>query len=617
MAQHPLTGEQTEIVGLPLGCWLVTAPPGCGKTEVLARRVEHLLQQSARSRSRVLVLTFTKKAAENVTERVQVTLPQQAARVVAQRFHQFCHEVLRQQAPERLRTLYEGKAERLLALQRALDDEGLGSVDDAGLGKLLEQIEFSKKTLAFEGPTWAADEQLRPAFDAYVRYQQREKICDYDDLILDVLSLFRAGEFPVSAYRQMYTSVLVDEAQDLNPSQYALVSALLGHQPTDVMFFADHRQSIYAFNGADLGLLETFVTQFNAGRKQLTLSFRCGAQIVAAANAVAASLRKTPDPLRPDGSLARGGVEVHSLGSEADEASFVVAKVEELLRTGLPPAICHPGERLALDSHDIAVLGRSRRALERVEQQLREKFGDVVTSYGRDDSMGSLLGRTAVWALRAQGSPGDLIVARQLLSSVGDEFSSAALSTPAVVWDLIAQSKNAGVAAVAASAKSTSSGAGVVPSVLDALEFHLPNVAEDEADELKSDLEWLRRIRTQLRRKLQREPEAREFTQELTMTSLAPAEGQGVRVLTMHAAKGREFKVVILVGLREGSFPSFFAKTPRELDEERRLAYVAVTRTSRLLIMTYAKSWVTSYGNVRAGIPSVFVAEIVAATRAV
>jgi DNA helicase-2/ATP-dependent DNA helicase PcrA len=85
----------------------------------------------------------------------------------------------------------------------------------------------------------------------------------------------------------------------------------------------------------------------------------------------------------------------------------------------------------------------------------------------------------------------------------------------------------------------------------------------------------------------------------------------------MHAAKGREFKVVILVGLREGSFPSFFAKTPKELDEERRLAYVAVTRTSRLLILTYAKSWVTSYGNARAGIPSVFVTEIVAATRAV
>jgi superfamily I DNA/RNA helicase len=138
-------------------------------------------------------------------------------------------------------------------------------------------------------------------------------------------------------------------------------------------------------------------------------------------------------------------------------------------------------------------------------------------------------------------------------------------------------------------------------------------VEEEESDALASDLEWLKRIRVQLRRKLQREPRVPEFTQELTVTSASPVEGPGVRVLTIHAAKGQEFRVVALVGLREGVFPSFYAKSAKELDEERRLAYVAVTRASRLLILARAKSWVTSYGNVRAAACSPFLTEIKAA----
>src|SRR4051812_36382950 len=201
-----LTPEQAAIVQLPAGVWLVTAPPGCGKTEVLVRRVEHLLAASGRKRSRVLVLTFTRRAAENVTERVQRTMPAQAERVVANRFHQFCHEVLRQHAPERVRQLYEGKAERLLALSRALAEEDI-TVPEDQLDGVLNSIELSKKTLAFEREG-LHDEELREQFEAYVRFQQRERICDFDDLILDVLTLFRGGDWPVSAYRQLYGSVL-------------------------------------------------------------------------------------------------------------------------------------------------------------------------------------------------------------------------------------------------------------------------------------------------------------------------------------------------------------------------------------------------------------------------
>ncbi len=614
MTQRSLTDEQEAITRLPHGAWLVTAPPGCGKTEVLARRVEHLLTLSGRRRSRVLVLTFTRRAAENVSDRIKAALPEHADRVAANRFHQFCYEVLRQQAPDRLRNLYEGKPERLLALQHALDEEGLAPEDSSKLEPLLTQIELVKKRLAFESPGGIEDEELSAAFAAYVRYQQRERICDYDDLILDVLDLFRAEDWRVQAYRQLYESVLVDEAQDLNASQYALVAALVGSAPNDVMFLADHRQSIYAFNGADLSILNKFVSDFNAGTKRLTLSFRCGRRIVAAANAVAASLTRTPDLLRDDVSLAEGGIDAGELPDEEAEAGWIVERIHGLLASGLPAEICHHGERLVLEPQDIAVLGRSRKSVAAVEAGLRARLGEVVTSYGRDDVLASSLGMTALWFLRAVAHPNDAIVRRQFVSrALGD----AAMIPPTLdgAIKLIADSGTGVIADAAKASLDRKLDGSLVPRLLEQIESDAAKAeltVPEDAESLISDLAWLKRMRSQLRRKLQREPHATEFTQELTLTSAMPIEGRGVRVLTMHAAKGQEFRVVAVVGMREGSFPSFYSKTPKELDEERRLAYVAVTRASRLLLLSRSQTWITSYGNKRSAGPSPYFTEILA-----
>lgn len=610
MSSPTLTKEQAEVVALPPGAWLVTAPPGCGKTEVLVRRVEHLLEASGRPRSRVLVLTFTRRAAENVITRVQRTLPKHVERVVPQRFHQFCHEVLRQQAPSQLRNLYEGRAERLLALRRALDEEGLEfeHIDDESL---LQKIELAKKTLAFEQPEFAHSE-LRPAFDAYISYQQRERICDYDDLVLDVLELFRTGDWPLSAYRQQYGSVLVDEAQDLNRSQYALVQALAGGVARDVMLLADQRQSIFAFNGADLALLEQFVSEFNAGRRSLTLSFRCGRRIVRAANAVAALLKRAPEALNTKAVLAEGAVEIHEAPDEATEASWIAERILRVLADGLPPGACHPGERLTVEPNQIAVLGRSRRSLAAVEQELRTRVGPVVTSYGRDESVVSFSGRAALWLLRAVAHPSDVIIRQQLLASaLGGEPDSAPESLQAAL-SLLTGSDRREIVELAEAALQPAADTLLVAKVVTILESLVAHEEPEEADALASDIEWLKRIRAQLRRTLRREPRVSEFTQTLTMTSASPLEGPGVRVLTIHAAKGHEFRVVAIAGLRDGGFPSFFAKTPKEVEEERRLAYVAITRASRVLWLTRPSTWVTSYGNRRDAAPSTFLKEVAA-----
>ena len=609
-----LTDEQRAIVELPLGAWLVTAPPGCGKTEVLVRRVEHLLAQSGRKRSRVLVLTFTRRAAENVIERTKRTLPEQAERVVAQRFHQFCHEVLRQQAPGRLRTVYEGKAERLLALGRALEEEGLDVPGATDLDRLLGAIELAKKKLTAQAPGGFGEEEgLKAAYLAYLSYQQRQGICDFDDLVLDVLALFRSGEWPVSVYRQLYGSVLLDEAQDLNPSQYALVSALLGPKPADVMLLADQHQSIFAFNGTDLGLLRRFAQDYSAGEKKLSLSFRCGKRIVVAANAVAPKIRRTPDRLDPGASLAEGAVELIAGEDEDTEARLVVARIRQLLDTGLPAKACHPGEERTIEPREVAILGRSRRNLLPLERELARCGLQLLTSYGREEIVSSALARTAVLFLRAVAHPSDEVLRHQLVESAKPSAAEARPATLADAIRLVPELACGRLAAVGASVVAGGDDGRLVGRTLDALREAPASLSEDEAFAFVTDREWLDGVRASLRRTLQREPTALEFAQELAVTSAVPAEGPGVRVLTMHAAKGQEFRLVAIVGMREGSFPSFYANTPKEIEEERRLAYVAITRASRVLLLSRAKTWLTSFGNHRAAVASPFLVQISAA----
>lgn len=605
MNEHSLTSEQWGVVNAPPGAWLVTAPPGCGKTEVLTRRIERLLTQSGRRRSRVLVLTFTRRAAQGVVERVRQALPAHTDRVVAQTFHQFALELLRQQAPSTMKTLHAGRAERLLALRSALDGMPVPAWQ-SHLDQVLNEIELAKKNRSFEDPTGMSPD-LRAAFDAYVSYQQREGICDFDDLILDATELLRSLPSVSAVYRQLFTSVLVDEGQDLNRSQYEFLRALLGDSPNDVMILADDRQSIFAFNGADVRLLDAFVAQYSAKRFALTMSFRCGRQIVSAANIIASRLGKvTPDLLRDDPVLASGSVEILRFTHEREEALAVVDRIAGLLAHGLPQHACHQGERLALLPEEIVVLGRSRYALAEVERCLRERTGGrIFVSYDREDTLTSSAAQSVVWLMRVLSRPSDRISMVRLAENVS-----------------MASWVGTGLSSLLANANGPfeefhdhlrrwkeGHAGGEVSAVLTALDSAQPLTGEDAAA-LASDREYLGRIRAALRRKFSRDPTPAEFVQELAVSSTPDSQAPGVRVMTVHAAKGLEFRVVFVVGLAAGVFPSYRAKTDKEQEEERRLAYVAFTRASRLLVLTYPSVRRAGSGSPMGVEPSPFISEL-------
>jgi len=606
-----LTEEQAAIVSLPAGAWLVVAPPGCGKTEVLVRRVEAVLTGSARPRSKVLVLTFTRRAAENVVARVQARLPQHVQRIHAQRFHEFCHELLRLQAPDRLRTVYERREDRLEALRLALEAEGLTYPEHA-LRKLLERIELAKKTLAFEDPSSVQrmDEDFKFACVAYAQQLGRMGACDFDDLILDALELLRGGDWPRDLYRQLYSTLLVDEAQDLNPSQYALLRTLIGGNLQDVMLLGDERQGIFGFNGADIRLLDAFAAEFHAGRRVLHQSFRCGRRIVAAANSIARRLqRKKAEALSEEDGFAEGQVRVVTAMSEEDEAAQIAGLLGNLLQEGLPASACHADEDRSVMAESIAVLGRTRFALEHVEGAVRSAIGAVVTSYGQEDAIASTLGRTALAVLRGLAHPRDVVVHGYLARAVGRQMV-ASIDEGVAALELAADPDVSALGTLVRTQKSTDSLVGDVLSFLEERVQTAEGTDSNQVELLASDVAWLDRVRTRCRRDLGREPSALELTRMLAMEASRPIEGPGARILTVHAAKGQEFRVVVLVGMNEGSFPDYRADTEEQIDEERRLAYVAFTRASRVLILSRPQTRVTRYGNRRSLEPSTFLADL-------
>jgi DNA helicase-2/ATP-dependent DNA helicase PcrA len=377
------------------------------------------------------------------------------------------------------------------------------------------------------------------------------------------------------------------------------------------MFFADDRQSVFGFNGADVRLLEHFVSDFSAGRRKLTLSFRCGRQIVAASNALGAKLQRVvPDQLRDDVSLAEGLVQSTEFPDERAEAVGVVDRIAELLRGGLPASACHAGERLTVLPDEVGVLGRNKYALAAVEAELRGRFGDIFVSYDRDDAIASSTGLFASWLLRAVAHPSDSIVRQRLLESA----SMTGVASPSLSNALqrLAASANPLFAGLASAALDRGAEQMLVAAVVDSLQT-AQTPGDDEQQALAADVAWLGRVRTQLRRQLSRDPTPSEFVREMTMNAAPSARAPGVRLMTIHAAKGLEFRVVVVVGLGEGIFPSYRAKSTTDADEERRLAYVAVTRASRVLLLSVPRTRLSAAGMVMQVQPSRFIAEVLAA----
>lgn len=647
-----LNKHQHDAVVYPGDYLLVVAGAGSGKTRVLTTRISYLIATGALHPNEVLAITFTNKAAKEMRERLETMLGSSARGMWIATFHSACVRILRAE--------HEAIGMRSsFTIYDAADSQRLMKMVLAELN--IDAKTYTPKAMAFrvsdlKNEMISPQEYLATAKGrdeevlarAYASYQERLQAAnamDFDDLIMRTVLLLRENRAIAERYRQHFRHVLVDEYQDTNTAQYQLVRVLVGedrdphHGKLTVVGDAD--QSIYAFRGATIRNIQDFEKDFpRASTIVLEQNYRSTQNILTAANAVIAHNegRRAKNLWTDSGEGAQ--LVGYVADSERDEASFVVDEIDSL--------------RTSAGYHfkDIAIFYRTNAQSRAIEDMLVRagipyKVVGGTKFYERKEI------KDALSYLHVLVNPDDAVSLRRILNEprrgIGDK-AEGALTAYARRWGV---SLGAAIAAVAhpeiaaAAGRDTVAGltaraaqavqdfglmletvrehalAGAKPA--DVLEEILEQSGYSDALSHSKDpqdqgrLENLAELSSVASDYSQTDPEGTlaDFLDEVSLVSdtdqipdPAQAEAGQVVLMTIHTAKGLEFPVVFVTGMEDGIFPHMRSmESPQEMEEERRLAYVALTRARQRLYLTWAASR-SQWGAPHEEVPSRFLEEI-------
>jgi len=611
--------------GSPL---LIVAGAGSGKTRVLTYRIAYLLAQRGAHPGEILAITFTNKAAGEMAGRAAELTGARARSMWLMTFHSACVRILRREGrrfgyPSSFSIYDQADSQRLMALVcRELELDAKYHPPKAMLGQVsnLKNELIDYETMAARA-TGYREKALAEAYGEYQRRLVASGAMDFDDLIMVTVNLLQAFPDVAGQYRSRFRHVLVDEYQDTNHAQYMLVRELAGQvpgadlpgEPAELCVVGDADQSIYAFRGATIRNIEEFERDFPGARViLLEQNYRSTQNILAAANAVVSrNTGRMPKNLwseAGDGPPITGYV----ADSEHDEAAFVAEEVDRLADEGLAT----PGQ--------VAVFYRTN-AQSRVFEEVFIRAGMPYKVVGGIRFYERREVRDLLGYLRLIANPGDEVSLRRVLNvprrGIGeraeeyvaalanrDKISFAmALARPQDVPGMAARSVrsieafNDLIGELRAAAQAGSPVGDLAEAVLDRTGY----VAELQAS---SDLQDASRIEnlTELvsvaREFDSQRPDGTlaDFLEQVSLVADAdqipegPDHGGLVTLMTLHTAKGLEFPVVFLTGLEENVFPhERSVGDDKELEEERRLAYVGITRARERLYVTraIARAW--------------------------
>lgn len=598
-----LSEIQREAANFQEGAALVLAGPGAGKTGVLTARISRLLHDSQPRKFKVLALTFTTKAANEMSERVAALAPDLVERTYIGTFHAFCATIIRQHGSHiDVRPdfgIYDQDADRLALL---LDAVRAAGIDPASAEQLLPTIDRLKQNLVVPEKTAerfsdkTLGEHVARVFSAYEARMRQENLMDFHGLILETCRLVR--KFPAigSRLKQTYPFWLIDEFQDTSPAQYMMLRAWAGTDFNNIFAVADDDQIIYQWAGASYRQLEKFREHFKPSQIQLVENHRCPESVVKAANKlVANNTHRTPNkkPLvatRVDGAYP---IAIVNWDTDADELAGISGLIARQDPSTRPQT---------------AVIARTRAQLAEMLNALRKVDIKAVVAERRS----RFVSPQFVWlhtSLELAMRPADrrlflvfgaaaerLIAAKLPTEAILDEanaggkgllefWASRALASD----DLTAQALG-GFASRLVNARAQWRNA--LPKLIETL-CVVGMTGGAVALDVEEDLAAWRMVEGEIKREMGGDPDISEFVQGLALRSkLPPPHPDAVSLMTVHASKGLEFDHVYVMGLAEGVFPSFQSvekgATSPEIEEERRSCFVAVTRTKKTLTVSYA-----------------------------
>ncbi len=633
-----LNPEQRAAVvheGSPL---LIVAGAGSGKTRVLTHRIAYLLAARDVAPSEILAITFTNKAAGEMASRVAALVGPRSRVMWVMTFHSACVRILRREAkrfgyPSSFSVYDQADSQRLMALtcrELELDAKQYPPKALAAQVSNLKNELIDHETFAARAQT-ARDKALAEAYAEYQRRLHAAGAMDFDDLIMVTVNIFQALPEVAAEYRRRFRHVLVDEYQDTNHAQYVLVRELVSGSaplfsgrtsdgdspgdplpPPELCVVGDADQSIYAFRGATIRNIVEFEQDYpDAKVILLEQNYRSTQNILAAANAVVSQNRsRKPKNLWSDAG-AGPPIVGYVADNEHDEAAFVAEEVDRLADAGEAT----PGQ--------VAVFYRTN-AQSRVFEEVFIRVGLPYRVVGGVRFYERREVRDLLAYLRLIANPADEVSLRRVLNvpkrGIGDraeEYVAAyaqreritfaqALARPASVPGLAARSAAAieGFNALIGEFRELAE-TGPVAELAEAV---LERTGYTESLESSSDLQDASRVENlkemvSVAREFDGSHDAGTLTEFLEQVSLVAdaddiPEGEDhgglVTMMTLHTAKGLEFPVVFLTGLEEEVFPHQRSLTnAKELEEERRLAYVGITRAEQRLYLTraLARNW--------------------------
>jgi len=623
-ATDGLNPDQLDAVVHQGGPLLVVAGAGSGKTRVLTHRIAHLIREHGISPFEILAITFTNKAADEMKHRVGALVGPVAEKMWVSTFHSACVRILRRDAdrlgyPKQFTIYDQADANRLTGY--VIRDLGLDSKRFPN--RAVHAIISAAKNDHISADAYAERAQViyeRKIADIYREYQarlQRAGAMDFDDLLGLTVTLFQNHPDVLDSYRRRFKHVMVDEYQDTNTVQNEMV-LLLTKEHRNVCVVGDGDQSIYRFRGADMRNILEFENAFpDVTIVVLEQNYRSSQTILDAANAVIGNnLSRKPKELWTDRGDGNPIVRYHG-DDEVDEAQWVTREIAKL----------HDGgdDRWA----DIAVFYRTN-AQSRVVEENLTRMGVPYKVIGGTRFYDRREVKDALAYLKVVINPQDEVSVKRVLNmpkrGIGDstigKLDAYASARGVSFMDALRQSTAAditgtavkgiarflelidGVADLAADDKP----APLLQALLDRSAY-LIELQEERTIEAEGRLENLAEL-------VGSAEEAETIDQFLEQVSLVAdtdeidGDDSQVMLMTVHAAKGLEFPAVFIMGLEEGVFPHLRSiGEPDEMEEERRLVYVAITRAQERLYLSHAWSR-TLYGGTQYNPPSRFLAEI-------
>ena len=635
-----LNPKQKEAVLHTEGPLLIMAGAGSGKTRVLTHRIAYLIEEKNVNPWNILAITFTNKAAREMKERVNGILGQGGEDVWVSTFHSMCVRILRRDVDaigyDRNFTILDG-SDQLTLMKRILKDLNidpkkydprsiLGSISNAK-NELLTPETYAERQGSF------FEEIVARCYDAYQKALRNNQSMDFDDLIMNTIRLFEENENVLTYYQNKFHYLHVDEYQDTNHAQYTLVN-MLAARFRNLCVVGDADQSIYGWRGADMQNILDFEKDYNdAVVILLEQNYRSTKSILDAANQVIKNNSNRRDKNLWTDNQAGDQITYYRADSERDEAQFIVSRIKEEIQAN------------NRSYNDFAVLYRTN-AQSRVIEDTLVKSNVPYTMVGGHKFYDRKEIKDIIAYLNIINNPRDGVSFERIINTPKRGIGAASVEklrnfAQMHDWSMVEAAQNVDLANISGKAGRMIGEFGAMITQFQEMIAYLPVTdLVDQVLERTGYLDELKNQRTlEAESRLENLEEFRSVTQEFDKRNAAQAEEDAeapeeklavflndlalvsdlddyqeesaqVTLMTLHAAKGLEFPIVFLIGMEEKIFPlSRSLMEESELEEERRLAYVGITRAEESLYLTNAFSR-TLYGKTQYNQPSRFVAEI-------